>query len=85
MTRKEIITLLRCKAANAASLSCAFREEAESYERLAQRADPNARWSLRDPGEHDDDPKGLPEDWLDRADRKLPKNWQAILDGEVKS
>ena len=67
----DLATMLRCRAANAASLAQALGEEAEMWATLAREADPDHPWTLDDPhmtpsGEH------LPEGWMDIADRPLP-------------
>jgi len=75
MPTYDRLTILRCKAANAASLSACYREEAASYARMAQAEAPDGdKWSLLDPGEvTSQDTEHLPEDWLGIAELPLPE------------
>jgi hypothetical protein len=66
--------LLRCRAANAASLSAAHREEAAHYARQAHAADPESVWGLSDPGmDLAANSRGLPDEWMYLAELRLPE------------
>ena len=77
MTRKEtkpdevdLVTWLRCSAANALSLAACYNEEAMHYEREAQDLDPHGGWSngcIESPSTD-----GLPDDWMSIAEMPRP-------------
>ena len=65
-------TILRCRAANAASLAGCYAQEAERYAQEAQAADPHHKWRLSDPSSaHPGNNVGLPDDWMSVAEIPL--------------
>lgn len=70
------LTILRCKAANAANLAACHREEATHWEREAREEEArlglDESWSLSDPAGCSDNTKGLPADWLAIAELPVP-------------